>query len=98
MGVGMNTVDRCLSCHAPAHVNHKLGDACRVCRIEKTGTWPIVRWISLGNRAVEISTCVENCTATGFVGDNVSREFGMKAYANVKNAERAAIKWLEKHA
>lgn len=93
----MNTVDRCLSCHAPAATDQTVGDRCREC-VSGDGRWPIVRWIELGSRAVEISTCVENCTATGFVGDRLSREFGMKAYATIKNAERAAAKWLQKHA
>jgi hypothetical protein len=83
---------RCESCHEPH--GGKVGDPCdEACQHSR-----LVLAIERGRYTVEIGADhgAPGCfKASGFVGDMLSREFGVKDYRSLKNAELVAKRWLE---
>ncbi len=100
------TIDRCSHCETPAAGGQFVGAECNQCKIPGStdhSTATIVRILECGRRSVEISAAApdydpeDGVLTYGFVGTKLSREFGHSSYATIKNAERAARRWLEKH-
>lgn len=86
----MNRELRCESCHEP--MAGKIGDPCdESCQYSRA-----VLAIESDRYVVEIADHGDHFKATGLIGENLSREFGVKDYKTVKGAERAAVKWIER--
>ena len=69
------------------------------CKAESCKYGSVIRAIELDRRLVEIADKgSDDYQAAGFVGDALSREFGVRVYKTFAGAERSAVRWLEKHA
>ena len=88
--MNIDTELRCESCHEPH--GGKIGDPCdAACQHSH-----LVLALESGRSCVEIADHGDHFKATGLIGENLSREFGVKDYKTVPGAERAATAWINR--
>ncbi len=87
--MNIETELRCESCHEPHGGN--IGDPCdEACQHSR-----LVHAIESGRYCVEVGAGPDGgYLATGLIGENLSREYGVRDYKTFKGAERSALKWI----